>query len=116
MRSFPAHSKQVFYCFCGAQEAPGNVALTKAYAKHLDKVLGAHVTLSFTRAFQKHTRRPILWKKFPDWMGEILRSVNESLPQRANTPHAPGRLDYALCFHFEDHGPATIDEHRSAPK
>src|ERR1043165_1183648 len=36
----PAHAKQVYYCFCGAQEQAGNVGLTKGYAKHLETVLG----------------------------------------------------------------------------
>jgi len=70
---FPAHSKQVFYCFCGAQEDPGNVGLTKAYAKHLEKVLGAHVTLKLYEGVSKHTRPADFMEKFPDWMGEILK-------------------------------------------
>jgi predicted esterase len=69
----PAHSKQVFYCFCGAQEDPGNIRLTKAYAKHLDTVLGAHVTLKLYEGVSKHTRPADFMEKFPDWMGEILK-------------------------------------------
>ena len=68
-----AHSKQVFYCFCGAQESPGNMGLTKAYAKHLDKVLGAHVTLKLYEGASKHTRPSDFMEKFPEWMGEILK-------------------------------------------
>jgi predicted esterase len=68
-----AHSKQVFYCFCGAQEHPYNVGLTKAYARLLDTVLGAHVTLKLYEGVSKHTRPADFMEKFPDWMGEILK-------------------------------------------
>lgn len=37
----PAHTRQVYFCFCGAEEHEGNVALTKAYAQHLEKHLGS---------------------------------------------------------------------------
>ena len=69
----PAHAKQVFFCFCGAQEQPGNVGLTKAYAQHLDKVLGAHVTLKLYDGVSKHTRPADFMAKFPEWRGEILK-------------------------------------------
>ena len=69
----PAHSNQVFYCFCGAQEHPRNVGLTKAYATHLDKVLGAHVTLKLYEGVSKHARPADFMEQFPDWMGAILK-------------------------------------------
>ena len=68
----PAHEKQVYFCFCGAQE--GNVKLTKAYAQHLDKVLGAHVTLKLYEGVSKHTRPADFMEKFPEWMGAILKA------------------------------------------
>jgi predicted esterase len=69
----PAHAKQVYYCFCGAEEHPGNVGLTKAYAKRLETVLGAHVTLKLYEGVSKHTRPADFMEKFPEWMGEILK-------------------------------------------
>jgi predicted esterase len=69
----PAHAKQVYYCFCGAQEQAGNVGLTKGYAKHLETVLGAHVTLKLYEGVSKHTRPADFMEKFPEWMGEILK-------------------------------------------
>ena len=70
----PAHAKQTYYCLCGAQEHPGNTGLTKAYAKHLDKVLGAHVTLKLYEGVSEHKRPPDFMEKFPEWMGEILKN------------------------------------------
>ena len=69
----PAHKKQVYFCFCGEDESPGNVALTKAYAKHLETVLGAKVTLKLYSGVAKHTRPPDFMEKFPDWMAAILK-------------------------------------------
>ena len=69
----PAHAKQTFYCFCGAGEHEGNVGLTKAYARHLESVLGAHVTLKLYEGVSDHTRPADFMSKFPEWMGEILR-------------------------------------------
>jgi predicted esterase len=70
----PQHEKQVFFCFCGADEHPANVNLTKAYAKHLDKVLGAKVTLKLYPGVSKHTRPSDFMEKFPEWMAAILKS------------------------------------------
>ena len=70
----PEHKKQVYFCFCGADEQPGNVQLTKAYASHLEKVLGATVTLKLYPGVSKHTRPPDFMEKFPEWMGAILKS------------------------------------------
>jgi predicted esterase len=69
----PSHAKQVYYCFCGAQEDPGNVNLTKAYAKHLETVLGARVTLKLYEGVSKHARPADFMEKFPEWMGAILK-------------------------------------------
>jgi len=69
----PEHAKQVYFCFCGADEHPGNVGLTKAYAKHLEDVLGAKVTLKLYPKVSKHTRPPDFMEKFPEWAGAILR-------------------------------------------
>jgi predicted esterase len=68
------HAKQVYFCFCGAQEQEGNVGLTKAYASHLEKVLGAKVTLKLYEGVSKHTRPADFMEKFPEWMGAILKS------------------------------------------
>jgi predicted esterase len=69
----PMHSMQVYYCFCGAQEQEGNVLLTKAYADHLGKFLGAKVTLKMYEGVSKHTRPADFMEKFPEWMGAILK-------------------------------------------
>ena len=68
------HEKQVYFCFCGADEQPGNVSLTKAYAGHLQKVLGAKVTLKLYPGVSKHARPADFMEKFPDWMAAILKS------------------------------------------
>jgi len=70
----PQHEKQVYFCFCGADEQPSNVGLTKAYAKHLETVLGAEVTLKLYPGISKHTRPPDFMEKFPEWMAAILKS------------------------------------------
>ncbi len=68
----PEHAKQVYFCFCGAEEQEGNVKLTKAYAKHLEQVLGAKVTLKLYPGVSKHSRPPDFVEKFPEWMSAIL--------------------------------------------
>jgi predicted esterase len=68
----PQHEKQVYFCFCGADEHPTNVGLTKAYAKHLETVLGAKVTLKLYPGVAKHARPPDFMEKFPEWMAAIL--------------------------------------------
>lgn len=68
----PAHAKQVYFCFCGADELEGNVRLTEAYAGHLEKVLGARVSLKLYEGVSKHTRPPDMMAQFPAWMGAIL--------------------------------------------
>ncbi|RBP46489.1 phospholipase/carboxylesterase [Roseimicrobium gellanilyticum] len=70
----PLHAKQVYYCFCGAAEQEGNVMLTKGYAEHFEKVLGAKVTLKLYEGVSKHTRPADFMEKFPEWMGAILKS------------------------------------------
>lgn len=70
----PEHAKQVYFCFCGADEDPGNVGLTKAYAKHLETILGATVTLKLYPGMSKHTRPPDFMEKFPEWMAAILKT------------------------------------------
>ena len=70
----PVNEKQVYFCLCGADEHPSNVGLTKAYAKHLETVLGAKVTLKLYPGISKHTRPPDFMEKFPEWMGTILKS------------------------------------------
>ena len=69
----PQHENQVYFCLCGADEHPSNVGLTKAYAKHLETVLGAKVTLKLYQGVSKHTRPPDFMEKFPEWMGAILK-------------------------------------------
>ena len=68
----PQHAKQVYFCFCGADEHPANVGLTKMYAKHLESVLGAKVTLKLYPGIAKHARPPDFLEKFPEWMTAIL--------------------------------------------
>ena len=69
----PEHEKQVYFCLCGAEENPANVGLTKGYAKHLEKVLGAKVTLKLYPGVAKHTRPADFMEKFPEWMAAILK-------------------------------------------
>jgi predicted esterase len=76
----PEHAKQVYFCFCGAEEQPGNVGLTKAYAKHLETVLGAKVTLKLYPGISKHTRPPDFMEKFSEWMAAILKSDTKAKP------------------------------------
>ncbi len=76
----PQHEKQMYFCFCGADEQPGNVNLTKAYAKHLETVLGARVSLKLYPGISKHTRPPDFMEKFPEWMGAILKSDTKPKP------------------------------------
>lgn len=68
----PEHAKQVYFCFCGAEEQEGNVKLTKAYAAHLERVLGARVTLKLYPGVAKHARPPDFMQKFPEWVSSIL--------------------------------------------
>lgn len=72
-RKLPVHATQVYFCFCGADEHEGNVSLTRAYARHLEKVLGAKVTLKLYEGVSKHTRPPDTMAQFPVWMGAILK-------------------------------------------
>ena len=70
----PKHREQTYFCFCGAKEHEGNVGLTKAYAKHLEGVLGSDVRLKLYEGVSKHTRPADFMEKFPIWMGEILKT------------------------------------------
>jgi predicted esterase len=72
-RRLPVHATQVYFCFCGAEEHQGNVGLTKAYAQHLEKILGARVTLKLYEGISKHTRPPDFMTQFTTWMGAILK-------------------------------------------
>ncbi len=72
----PEHARQVFFCFCGAEENPGNVGLTKLYALHLEKVLGAKVTLKLYPGASTHARPADFMEKFPEWMSAILKASN----------------------------------------
>ncbi len=72
-QKLPLHATQVYFCFCGADEHEGNVGLTKAYAEHLEKVLGATVTLKLYEGVSKHTRPPDFMTNFTTWMGAILK-------------------------------------------
>ncbi|MDX2109161.1 MAG: hypothetical protein SFY80_02860 [Verrucomicrobiota bacterium] len=74
----PLHAKQVFFCFCGADEHPGNVGLTKFYARHLQRVLGAQVTLKLYPGVSKHTRPPDFLEKLPEWVVAILKTETKS--------------------------------------
>lgn len=73
----PIHATQVYFCFCGAEEHQGNVGLTKAYAEHLEKGLGAHVTLKLYEGVSKHTRPPDFMTQFTTWMGAILKPAEK---------------------------------------
>ncbi len=79
------HASQVYFCFCGALEQRGNVMLTKAYAGHLEQVLGAKVTLKLEAGTSDHTRPADFVEKFPEWRGAILKArpkSGEVLPAR----------------------------------
>jgi predicted esterase len=69
----PEHARQVFFCFCGADENPGNVNLTRFYAQHLEKALGAKVTLKLYPGVSQHSRPADFMEKFPEWMSAILK-------------------------------------------
>jgi predicted esterase len=69
----PEHAKQVYFCFCGAEEHPTNVAWTKGYARHIEQVLGAKVTLKLYPGVSQHARPPDFMEKFPEWMAAILK-------------------------------------------
>jgi len=77
-RRLPLHATQVYFCFCGAEEHQGNVGLTKAYAEHLEKVLGAQVTLKLYEGVFKHTRPPDFMTQFTTWMGAILKPAEKN--------------------------------------
>jgi len=72
----PKHSRQVYFCLCGADEE-GNAQLTEWYAKHLADVLGAKVTLKLYPGVSDHTRPPDFMKMFPAWMSAILGAVDQ---------------------------------------
>lgn len=74
-KRLPQHATQHYFCFCGAEEHEGNVGLAKAYAEHLEKALGAHVTLKLYEGVSKHTRPPDFMTQFTAWMGAILKPV-----------------------------------------
>lgn len=69
----PQHERQTYFCFCGAEENHATVALTKACARYLEKVLGATVTLKFYPGVARHERPPDFMEKFPQWMAAILK-------------------------------------------
>jgi predicted esterase len=76
-RKLPVHATQVYYCFCGEGEHEGNVSLTKAYAVHLEKVLGARVTLKLYDGVSTHTRPPDMKSQFPVWLRAILKADDQ---------------------------------------
>lgn len=65
------HRSQVFWVVCMAEEHPGNVELTRAYAKHL-RSLGSKVTAIEYPGIKEHTRPPDFQKRFPEWVSVIL--------------------------------------------
>jgi predicted esterase len=67
----PEHKNQIFWVVCMADEHPGNVELTRQYAKHLE-TLGSKVTKIEYPGIKEHTRPPDFDKRFPDWIGTIL--------------------------------------------
>jgi predicted esterase len=66
------HKDQRFWLVCMADEHPGNVELTRAYAKHL-KALGSQVTEIEYPGIKEHTRPPDFKERFPEWIAAILR-------------------------------------------
>ncbi|EDY82476.1 hypothetical protein VDG1235_2099 [Verrucomicrobiia bacterium DG1235] len=84
-----SHSSQRYFCFCGAEEHPGNVELTKAYAQHFRSVLGAEVTLKLYPGIDQHTRPPDFMEKFPDWASEILKKENQNQSSHTTPASAP---------------------------
>lgn len=68
----PEHAKQVYFCFCGAEEHEANVGLTRYYARHLDQMLGAKVTLKLYPGVSKHARPADFMEKFPEWISAVL--------------------------------------------
>lgn len=66
------HRTQAFWIVCMAEEHPGNVELTRAYAKHL-KALGSQVIKIEYPGIKEHTRPPDFRERFPEWIGAILK-------------------------------------------
>jgi len=69
----PVNATQIYFLVCGADEHPGNVQLTRFYAKEL-KNLGAVVTFKEYPGVSKHTRPPDFKERFPEWIAAILKS------------------------------------------
>ena len=69
----PARTGQTFFCLCGEKEAPGNVQLTKDYARSFEKIPGVRVTLKLYAGISTHARPADFMEKFPEWMGQILK-------------------------------------------
>ncbi len=76
-KKLPLHATQVYYCFCGEEENEANVGLTHFYAEHLEKTLGAKVTLKLYEGVSKHTRPPDFMTQFTTWMGAILKPAGK---------------------------------------
>ena len=72
------HTKQSYFCFCGAKEHEGNVELTKAYASHFKEVLGANTALKLYPDVEKHTRPPDFMTEFPNWIKSILEAQRQT--------------------------------------
>jgi len=66
------HKNQSFWVVCMADEHPGNVELTRFYAKHL-KALGTQVTKIEYPGIKEHTRPPDFKERFPEWIAAILK-------------------------------------------
>ncbi len=67
-----AHKNQRFWLVCMANEHPGNVELTRSYAKHL-QALGSQAKKIEYPGIREHTRPPDFQKRFPEWIADILQ-------------------------------------------
>jgi predicted esterase len=66
------NEKQTFYLSCGAEEAPGNVLYTRAYAKYLSNI-GATVHAREVPGMKDHTRPPDWPDRLPEWITDKLK-------------------------------------------
>ncbi|MCA9141951.1 MAG: alpha/beta fold hydrolase [Planctomycetaceae bacterium] len=66
----PAHAKQGYVCVCGADEHPGNVAMTKQYADDM-RQLKARVEHHPYPNVAEHSFPPDFYERLPAWIAFI---------------------------------------------
>lgn len=71
--STQGNANQYYVCVVGADEAYGNVSMTRTYARKL-KRLGAEVFLKEYEGVEEHSTPPDYYERLPEWLGRILRA------------------------------------------